>query len=422
MKLPFSKELDKKTMCKQNKMEIMQSRLRRLSGTLLLVCASAAFAAPLKIGSVDSLGGGIQSTQAYQRGAELAVAEINASGGVLGRQVQLVVREDRGGEAEAVRNAEALIRDDKVDVLSGTMLSNVALAVAKTAAARKKLFVVGDALSDAITLDKGNRYTFRLRPSTYMQAAMLAEAAAKLPVRRWAIIAPNYEYGQSAVANFKLLLKERRPDVEFVAEQWPAMGKINADEAVRSLQQARPEAIFNATFGNDLLQFVEAGSRQGLFASSRVLSMSAGETLGNLQGQYPAISNWFVIGYPIDQITLAEHQRFRDAYAKRFNEQPHLYSIFGYSTIMAIAGGVKKSGSLDGDKLVAAMRGLSFETPVGMVSFRAQDQQSSFGAFIGTLSYMLGQDPASDWRYLDGLRYLPTESYVKNRRPSSALH
>lgn len=408
-------------MCNQNKMEVMQSRLRSLLGALLLVWASATLAAPIKIGLVDSRGGGSQSIQGYQRGAELAVAEINANGGLLGRQVQLVVRKDQGDVAEAVRNAEALIRDDNVDVLSGTMLSNVALAVSKTAAASKKLFVVGDALSDAITLDKGNRYTFRLRPSTYMQAAMLAEEAAKLPVRRWAIVAPNYEYGQSAVANFKLLLKERRPDVEFVAEQWPALGKIKADDVVRNLLQARPEAIFNATFGNDLQEFVAAGSRQGLFASSKVLSMSAGETLDNLQGQYPVISNWFVIGYPIDQISLAEHQRFRDAYVKRFSEQPHLCAIFGYSSIMAIASGIRKAGSLDSDKLVVAMRGLSFDTPVGVITFRALDQQASFGAFVGTLSYMQEQNPASDWRYLDGSRYLPTDTYVRSRRPSSAM-
>ena len=59
-----------------------------------------------------------------------------------------------------------------------------------------------------------------------MQAAMLVEEAAKLPAKRWATIAPNYEYGQSAVASFKELLKAKRPDVEFVGEQWPAQGKL----------------------------------------------------------------------------------------------------------------------------------------------------------------------------------------------------
>jgi hypothetical protein len=74
-------------------------------------------------------------------------------------------------------------------------------------------------LSDALVWSQGNRYTFRLRPSTYMQAAMLVEEAAKLPARRWAVVAPNYEYGQSAVRWFKELLTKARPDVQFVAEQ-----------------------------------------------------------------------------------------------------------------------------------------------------------------------------------------------------------
>ncbi|ASU39399.1 ABC transporter substrate-binding protein [Herbaspirillum sp. meg3] len=387
----------------------------------MFVLTAMAQAQNIRIGEINSYSGVPQSSQSYHNGAELAVAEINAAGGVLGRNIDLISRDDTGIPDEAVRHAEQLVKTDKVDVLSGSMLSNVALAVSRVAASEKKLFLVGDALSDAITLDKGNRYTFRLRPSTYMQAAMLAEAAARLPVRRWAIIAPNYEYGQSAVSNFKLLLKERRPDVEFVAEQWPALGKLKAADAVKALRQARPDAIFNVTFGTDLQQFVEEGSRQGLFASSTVYSMSAGEALGDMQAQYEAVRNWVVLGYPTDQIATAEHQRFREAYLKRYNEKPHQAAIFGYSTIMALVGGIKKAGSTDSDKLVIAMRGLSMDSPVGPIVFRSQDQQSSMGAFVGTLVYKDGRSPSSDWRYLDGIRYMPDETYVKGRRPASAM-
>jgi branched-chain amino acid transport system substrate-binding protein len=401
--------------------ETIKRSLASLATALMFVLASAVHADNIRIGSINSTYGLSSSHLAYRNGVELAVAEINASGGLLGRNVELVTRDDNGSIDEAVRNAEALIKQDRVDVLSGAMLSNVALAVARTAAADKKLFVVGDALSDAITLDKGNRYTFRLRPSTYMQAAMLAEEAARLPVRRWAVIAPNYEYGQSAAANFKLLLKERRPDVEFVAEQWPAMGKLKGKDAVRSLVQARPEAIFNATFGVDLQQFVEEGSRQGLFASSTVFSMSAGETLGSMLDQYEAVRNWVVLGYPEEQVSFPDHQRFWDAYVKRFNEKPHLQAIFGYSTIMSIAAGIRKAGSTDSEKLVTAMRGVRLETPLGPITFRAQDQQSSMGAFLGTLAYKDGRNPASDWHFLDGMRYLPSETYVKGRRPAAAM-
>jgi branched-chain amino acid transport system substrate-binding protein len=161
-------------------------------------------------------------------GIKLAVDEINARGGLLGRKVEVIARDDAGRPEEALRHAVELTSNAKVDVLAGGFLSNVGLALADHALKNRKPFVASEPLSDALVWDKGNRYTFRLRPSTYMQSAMLVEEAAKMPAKRWATVAPNYEYGQSAVASFKELLKARRPDVEFVAEQWPVLGKLAA--------------------------------------------------------------------------------------------------------------------------------------------------------------------------------------------------
>ena len=88
---------------------------------------------------------------------------------------------------------------------------------------------------------QGNRYTFRVRPSTYMQTKMLVEAVKAKGVKKWAIVAPNYEYGQSAAANFKKLIKAATPDAEIVGEQFPALGKIDAGATVAALEnmQAR---------------------------------------------------------------------------------------------------------------------------------------------------------------------------------------
>ncbi len=133
----------------------------------------------------------------------------------------------------------------------------------------KRLYVASEPLSDALVWGKGNRYTFRLRPSTYMQAAMLVEEAAKLPAKRWVTVAPNYEYGQSAVKWFKELLKAAKPDVEFVAEQFPALGRIDAGATVQALEAAKPDAIFNVTFGADLINFVRQGNTRGLFEGPR---------------------------------------------------------------------------------------------------------------------------------------------------------
>ena len=146
-------------------------------------------------------------------------------------------------------------------------------AVSDFANQKKVFFLAAEPLTDAITWSKGNRYTFRLRPSNYMQAAMLVEEAAKLPAKRWATIAPNYEYGQSAVAVFKKLMSEKRPDIQWVDEQWPPQGKIDAGPVVQAVAAAKPEAILNVTFGADLVKLVREGNTRGLFKDRAVVSL-----------------------------------------------------------------------------------------------------------------------------------------------------
>ena len=132
-------------------------------------------------------------------------------GGVLGRKLEVVSRDDAGKPQDAIRLAGELLDEQKVDILAGGYLSNVGLALSDYALQRKCLYVAGEPLSDALVWEKGNRYCFRLRPSTYMQAAMLVEEAAKLPAKRWVTVAPNYEYGLSTVKWFKTLLTAQAP-------------------------------------------------------------------------------------------------------------------------------------------------------------------------------------------------------------------
>src|SRR5258708_10001607 len=141
----------------------------------------------------------------------MAVEEVNAAGGLMGRKLETIFRDDGGKPEDAVRLAGELLNNEKVDVLAGGFLSNIGLALGGFAKQNKKIYVAGEPLTDAMGWSQGNRYTFRLRPSTYMQAAMLVEEAAKLPAKRWAAGSPNYEYGPSARNRVKALLPRTRP-------------------------------------------------------------------------------------------------------------------------------------------------------------------------------------------------------------------
>ncbi len=386
--------------------------------TTLAMSASAQ--TPIRIGEINSYSAMPQFTQPYKQGWQLAVEEINAAGGLLGRKVEVIARDDAGKPEDALRHAIELTSQEKVDVLAGGFLSNVGLALADHAAKSKRLFVASEPLTDTLVWDKGNRYTFRLRPSTYMQAAMLVEEAAKLPAKRWATLAPNYEYGQSAVASFKALLKAKRPDVEFVGEQWPVLGKIDAGSSLSALMQSKPDAIFNVTFGADLAKLVREGNQRAIFPKIPVVSMLSGEPeyLEVLKDETP--KGWIVTGYPWDQIDTKEHATFAANYYRKYKENPKVGSVVGYATMQAIFAGIQKAGSTDNEKLVLAMRGLKFSTPFGPAEFRAIDQQSTMGAFVGKLDVRGNQGSMTQWRYADGKNYQPTDAYVKSRRPSAA--
>src|SRR5438876_3769820 len=228
--------------------------IRRVAALLaaLVACAQPALGAePIRLGELNSYKQFPQFLEPYKKGMELALTEVNAAGGVLGRPLEVVFRDDNGTPGDAVRVAEELLSREKVAFLMGTFASNVGLAVADFAKQKKVLFIAAEPLTDKIVWENGNKYTFRLRASTYMQTAMLVPYAAKLNKKRWAIVYPNYEYGTSATEAFKKLIIGMQPSgIEFVEQAVP-LGKIDAGPVVQALIDAKPDAIFSSLFGAD---------------------------------------------------------------------------------------------------------------------------------------------------------------------------
>ncbi|GLS23243.1 ABC transporter substrate-binding protein [Labrys miyagiensis] len=384
-----------------------------------LLAARPSFAADaIKIGEINSYSGLPAFTEPYRKGWQLALDEINAAGGVNGKQLEVISKDDGGKPASAITAANELTSSDGAVMLMGTFFSNVGLAVSDFAKQKQVMFLAAEPLTDAITWSKGNAETFRLRPSNYMQAAMLAEEAAKLPAKTWATVAPNYEYGQSAVAVFKQLLSAKRPDVKWVGEQWPTQGKIDAGPVVEALLATKPDAILNVTFGGDLVKFVREGTTRGLFKDRSVVSFLTGEPeyLDPLKDEAP--TGWIVTGYPWYALHSPAHDAFLKAYQAKYNDTPRLGSIVGYVTMKAAAAILAKAGSTDTPALIKAAEGLPLDTPFGPITFRALDHQSTMGAFVGTTAVQDGKGVMTNFVYRDGKDYLPDDATVKGMRPA----
>jgi len=404
------------TMFKFNEIGKMRPLLAGVAGLVMALSAHAQ--SVIKIGEVNSYKAQPAFLEPYKKGMQLAVDEANASGGVLGRKIELITRDDNANPGDAVRAAEELLSRERVDVLTGSFLSHIGLALTDFAKQKKVFFLAGEPLTDKIVWDNGNRYTFRLRTSTYMQVAMLMPDVTAMKKKRWAIVYPNYEYGQSAAASFKKLLKAAQPDVEFVAEQAPPLGKVDAGSVVQALADAKPDAIFNVLFGADLAKFVREGNTRGLFKGMEVASLLTGEPeyLDPLKDEAP--DGWVVTGYPWYAIKTPEHEAFRSAYEAKFKEYPRLGSVVGYSSIKSIIEGVKKAGSTDTEKMITAFRGLNVVTPFGPIVFRPEDHQSTMGAFVGRTKNEVGKGVMVNSRYMDGAKFLPSADEVKKMRPA----
>jgi branched-chain amino acid transport system substrate-binding protein len=373
----------------------------------------------VKIGELNSYKAQPAFLEPYKRGWELAVEDINAKGGVLGKKLEVISRDDGASPGDAVRVANELVTREGTNIIAGTFLSHIGLAVTEFAGKEKVFFLAAEPLTDKITWQNGNRYTFRLRASTYMQVAMLMPDALAAKKKRWALIYPNFEYGQSAVEAFKTMLKKAQPDVEFVSEQATPLGKVEAGAVLQAVDDAKPDAIFNVLFGADLAKLVREGNTRGAFKNRTVISLLSGEPeyLDPLKDEAP--EGWIVTGYPWDEITTPEHKAFVTAYQKRFNDYPRLGSVVGYVTMTSLAAGIAKAGGTDTEKLIAAFRGLKVDSPFGPFEYRASDHQATMGAYVGKIALKNGKGTMADFKYVDGASVLPSDAEVKKLRPAA---
>jgi branched-chain amino acid transport system substrate-binding protein len=389
---------------------------------MVLGAVPAAAQGPIRIGEINSFSGiGAPFTGPYRSAVEMAVDEVNAKGGVLGRKVEVIFRDDKGQPAEAVKHAQELIASEKVALISGTFLSNVGLAVSDWARQNKSLFVAAEPLTEAITWSKGHDYVVRVRPNTYEQGRMLAEKAGRMKYAKWATIGPNYEYGKRAWETFRDRLKELKPDVQVVGEQWPTLGKIDASAEVGAILARNPDALYVSLFGSDWLAFVREAQKRGLFQKMFVVGILLGEPeyIDPLKTEAP--EGMLVTGYPWYDVAIPAHKEFVARFVKKTDKNPVLGSLVGYVTYLSIFEAIRKAGSTDTDKLVAAFRDLKVETPIGPITYRAVDGQSTLGAWVGTtkVDAKRGVGVMVNHEYIPGEKVLPSADDVKKMRGGS---
>jgi branched-chain amino acid transport system substrate-binding protein len=368
---------------------------------LALACAialapAAAFAADtIKIGFPIPLSG---PTAVYGKpilaGAQLAISQINAAGGVLGRQLELLPRDSKANADEAVRLARELIIKNNVDFLAGTLTSAEAPAVSTVAKENKIVFIAPTAKTTLLTDAKHiHPYIFRIASNTDVEGVAGASEMAKFQdVKTVATIAPDYAYGRDSAAAFIANIKKTRPDITVVDQEWPKLGEADFTPFITSLMSKRPDAVYASLFAGDFVTFTKEATPLGLFKAINNRLVDGGEVgtpdeARALGADYP----YGIVANAYDPVVWAgteppEHKKYiEDLKAFTKDEYASGWSIVGYQAIEALAEGIKKAGNTNSDAVAKALPGLSFDTPVGKRSFSVQSHETFAPEYWGVM-------------------------------------
>jgi branched-chain amino acid transport system substrate-binding protein len=328
------------------------------------------------------------------KGAEIAIADINAKGGVLGRKLELLPRDSKASPDEAVRLARELIIKNSVDFLSGTLTSAEAPAVSTIAKENKIVFLAPVAKTVMLT-DPAHLhpYIFRISSNTEIEGHSGALIMAKWKdVKRVATIAPDYSYGHDAVAAFVAHIKKLRPDIAIVDQQWPKLGEADFTSFITAQMSKKPDAVSCNVFGGDFVTFAKEAEPLGYFKAIKnrmvdgaevgtvdeAQALGANYPYGIWSATYDPVLPWK--GEPEAHKTFVTHLE-----TAMNNKYGSGWAIQGYSAIVALADAIKKAGSTNSDKVSKALEGLTFETPVGPRTIHAKTHETEMGEFWGEM-------------------------------------
>jgi len=343
---------------------------------------------PIKIGFIaDQSGVGYLFAQSQLAGLQVAVNEINAAGGLLGRRVEFVIRDAQLRADVGTTIARQMILEDGVELLVGPTSSAVALAVAVIAEENKIPLALHTSNSIALSTTGWNKYMVQVVPHTTIETRAAAQYMSDLGYTMWSSIGPDYAFGRDGFASFKPRLEELVPGAQIISEQWPPLSERDLTTYITALQAAAPEAIFGNLWGDQFVTFTQQAAPVGLFETSTYIGLmdldymrAIGDDLPDGMYGYTRAPFYALEGEMVDSF-MERYQRLTAG------QYPADWAIMMYDAVMALRAAVEQAGTTDGDAVAAAFDGLEFESLRGTLTIRDCDHMANVGAYVGKATY-----------------------------------
>ncbi|MBU1157641.1 MAG: ABC transporter substrate-binding protein [Proteobacteria bacterium] len=367
----------------------------------LALGAGPAMAKTIKIGLIDCYSGPPSTyTNDVRDAFKLQMDKVNAKGGVWGNKFEIVTRDTKFKVDLGLSQAKELIMRENVSMLVGTINSALALALADLCQREKIPFFATFSKSAKISGEKGNRYVFQITENTAMIGKAAAAGLAKKPYVKYWIAGDDYEYGHAVGMGVWNHLKKLKPEVQLLGQSWWKVGEPDFTPYITAILAAKPDAVIVATGGRDCVPFLKAAQATGFNKKVPFFMHTAAElaTLRPVGKNAPegvlGTSNYFFY-HPQSAANIAFVKEFQDAY-KRL---PTVGALYGYITAQLIIQAYQKTKSLDTEKFIDAVEGLTVQTPVGPVKLRPEDHQALLPMYMGVTK----KSPKYDFLVADGI-------------------
>ncbi len=368
---------------------------------------SAAQAQSVKIGAVTDLTGiGALLARSGVTGMEIAVEELNKKGGLLGRKVELLVRDGKLRPEIGARELKDLILNEKIDLALGPVSSGSGLSMSEVAKEQKIPICMHTSNTERITVERGHRYVFQLVPNTFEEGTLAAlRASQKKEWKRYVIIGPDYDYGRTVAAAFTAKMKQLRPDVEIVKEFWPKLGEPDFTSYITGILAQKPDAIYSILWGGDAVAFYKQAKSYDLFQKPGLIQLvdldilrpmgadMVEGALGQSRAPFYAIKNKAMDSFV---------ERFR----ARTKDYPADWAIMAYDCVSVMAQAVEAAKSLDKEKVVDVLSsGRKFRSLRGEVYFRKEDHMGSVPYYAGIVK----RTPTYSFKVLTDVKAYPAQ-------------
>jgi branched-chain amino acid transport system substrate-binding protein len=396
--------------------EIMQLKHSAVGGLVLALCAGVAAAQDIKIAHVYDKTGPLEA-YAKQSSIGFTMGLEYATGGkmeLLGRKIVVIEKDTQSKPDVGKAQLAAAYGDDKADIAVGPVNSGVALAMLPVAEEYKKVLLVEPAVADSITGDKWNRYIFRTaRNSTQDAVAGAATLKGDVTV---ATLAQDYAFGRDGIKAFKDALAKANPKAKIIHEEYAPQATTDFTAPAQRIFE-----VLKDKPGRKVLAIIWAGPHPMV----KIMEMKperygielapGGNILPVMKGwkDYAGVEGaiYYYYGFPKNKMNdwlVKEHE-------KRYGQPPDFFTAGGFAAAMAVTEGIKKAGSTDTEKLIAAMEGMSFETPKGKMTFRKEDHQAMQNMF----HFRIKKAQKGEWDLLELVREIPASEMpvpVQNKR------